>query len=163
VIARLLSTSWLWDRIRVQGGAYGAACRMDRTTGVIGFTTYRDPNLEQSLDTIQASGGFLRDREIRDPELTRAIIGAIGDWDTYRLPDAKGRVSLARHLIGDDEARRQKVREEILGTRPRHLREFGELLSAVLPRGRVAVLGPDTAAERLEKRLGTPVVRRRVL
>lgn len=163
VITRLLSTSWLWDRIRVQGGAYGAACRMDRTTGVIAFTTYRDPNLERSLDTIQASGGFLRDREIRDLELTRAIIGAIGDWDAYRLPDAKGRVSFSRHLIGDDADLRRRIRGEILGTRPQHLREFGELLTDVLSRGRVAVLGPETAADRLEKRLGVPVARRRAL
>jgi hypothetical protein len=55
------------------------------------------------------------------------------------------------------------VRDEILGTQSRHLREFGEILSVALPRGRVAVLGPDMAAERLEKRLGVPVIRRRVL
>jgi hypothetical protein len=163
VITRLLSTSWLWDRIRVQGGAYGASCRIHRSTGVLGFTTYRDPNLERSLDTFQASGSYLREREIKGQELTRAIIGAIGEWDTYRLPDAKGRMSFAWRLMGDDEARRQKVRDEILGTQPRHLREFGEILSVALPRGRVAVLGPDMAAERLEKRLGVPVIRRRVL
>lgn len=163
VIARLVSTSWLWDRIRVQGGAYGASCQISRATGVVSFTTYRDPNLERSLDTIQASATYLKERVLDEKALSRAIIGAIGAWDAYRLPDAKGRVSFALRLMGDDETRRQKVREEILGTQPRHFHEFGEILEQVLPCARVSVLGPDSAADRLEKRLGVPILRRRVL
>ncbi|MBW2599758.1 MAG: peptidase M16, partial [Deltaproteobacteria bacterium] len=45
VITRYLRTSWLWDRIRVRGGAYGAFCNFDKFSGVLTFLSYRDPNL----------------------------------------------------------------------------------------------------------------------
>ncbi|MDZ4199779.1 MAG: insulinase family protein [Kiritimatiellia bacterium] len=163
VAARYLSMSWLWDRIRVQGGAYGAGCRIGRITGVMSFSTYRDPNLERSLDAFAESASFLKDRPLDEKALERAVIGAIGEWDAYRLPDAKGRVSMIHRLMGDDEASRQRLREEILGTRPAHFRELGEKLAAAIPAGRIAVLGPESAGSRLESRLGRKVSLRRIL
>ena len=43
VIAHLLRTSYLWERVRVQGGAYGAFCSFDRLSGGFVFVSYRDP------------------------------------------------------------------------------------------------------------------------
>ncbi|MCK4535221.1 MAG: peptidase M16, partial [Syntrophobacterales bacterium] len=51
VITRYLRTSWLWDSVRVRGGAYGAFCNFDKFSGVLTFLSYRDPNL---LKTIEA-------------------------------------------------------------------------------------------------------------
>ena len=48
VISGYLRTSWLWERIRVQGGAYGAFCMFDRISGTMTFVSYRDPNLPQN-------------------------------------------------------------------------------------------------------------------
>ena len=51
VARRYLRTSYLWDKIRVQGGAYGGQCSFDRYSGGFTFVSYRDPNLLASLDT----------------------------------------------------------------------------------------------------------------
>jgi Zn-dependent M16 (insulinase) family peptidase len=63
--------------------------------------------------------------------LTKAIIGTIGDIDSYQLPDAKGYTAFLRHLlqVGDEE--RQQRREEILGTGMKDFRNFAEALEAV--------------------------------
>lgn len=58
--------------------------------GVFSFLSYRDPNLLKTLDVYDGTGDFLRELEIDDDTLTKAIIGTIGDVDSYQLPDAKG-------------------------------------------------------------------------
>ena len=106
VVRRYLRTTWLWDKVRVQGGAYGGQCMFDRYSGGFTFVSYRDPNLLATLDIYDRTADFLRNADLSDAELTRNIIGTIGEVDTYRLPDAKGFASMQRHLIGDtDEAR----------------------------------------------------------
>lgn len=45
----------------------------------------------------------------------QAVIGCMGDVDAYLLPDAKGYQAMLRHLLGEDDEYRQKVRDEIFG------------------------------------------------
>ena len=126
VTRRYLRTTWLWDKIRVQGGAYGGQCNFDRYSGGFTFVSYRDPNLLGTLDTYDRTADFLRGTELDEAELTRHIIGTIGEIDTYRLPDAKGFASMQRHLIGDTDEARQRMRDEILSTTAADIRDFAE-------------------------------------
>lgn len=59
-------------------------------SGVFTYLSYRDPNLVKTLDNYDGTVQFLRDIEMDDDALTKAIIGTIGDVDSYQLPDAKG-------------------------------------------------------------------------
>lgn len=63
---------------------------MSASVGVFTFLSYRDPNLLKTLDVYDGTGHFLRELEMDDDTLTKAIIGTIGDVDAYQLPDAKG-------------------------------------------------------------------------
>ena len=148
VITRYLATTWLWDRVRVQGGAYGAFCALDPFTGVFAYASYRDPNLLETLQVYDQSGSFLRDYPISNDELTKAIIGTIGDFDAYQLPDAKGYASLVRYLTGIDDDFRQQMRDQVLGTKAEHFAEFAAVLDQAVAAGRVAVLGSADAIER---------------
>jgi Zn-dependent M16 (insulinase) family peptidase len=145
VIRRYLRTTWLWDKIRVQGGAYGGQCMFDRYSGGFTFVSYRDPNLLGTLDTYDRTANFLKDADLNEAELTRNIIGTIGEVDTYRLPDAKGFASMQRHLIGDSDETRQRMREEILSTTAADVRNFADALAQVAAHGRVVVLGSEQA------------------
>src|SRR5215813_873949 len=142
-----LRTSWLWDKIRVQGGAYGGSCMFNRYSGGFTFVSYRDPNLLASLDIYDRTAEFLRGADLGEAELTRNIIGTIGDIDTYRLPDAKGFASMQRYLIGDTDAARQRMREEVLSTTAADIRNFGDAMAQVAAKGRVVVLGSEQAIE----------------
>ena len=142
-----LRTSWLWDKVRVQGGAYGGQCMFNRYSGDFTFVSYRDPNLLATLDIYDRTAEFLKGAELGEAELTRNIIGTIGEVDTYRLPDAKGFASMQRHLIGDTDAGRQRMREEILSTTAADIRNFGDAMAQVAVKGRVVVLGSEQAIE----------------
>ncbi|GKV37997.1 hypothetical protein SLEP1_g45955 [Rubroshorea leprosula] len=144
VISKHISNTWLWDRVRVSGGAYGGFCDFDTHSGVFSFLSYRDPNLLKTLDVYDATGGFLHELEMDDDTLTKAIIGTIGDVDAYQLPDAKGYSSLLRYLLGITEEERQRRREEILSTSLKDFKEFADVIDAVKDKGvSVAVASPD--------------------
>ncbi len=151
VINNYLGTTWLWEKIRVQGGAYGGFSTFDQHSGVYTFLSYRDPNLLASLDNYDATAGFLRALELSDEELTKSIIGTIGDLDAYQLPDAKGWTSLTRALIGLTDARRQQFRDEVLSTTLENFKTFGETLAEVAKHGEVVVLGSAEAIEKANK------------
>ena len=154
VITRYLATTWLWDRVRVQGGAYGAFCDFDSFSGVLTYVSYRDPNLLETLEVYDRSGDFLRAYPINDEELTKAIIGMIGDLDVYQLPDAKGYTSLVRYLTGIDESYRQRIRDQILGTTAEDFEAFAAVLDQVGAAGRVAILGSAEAIEATREERG---------
>jgi Zn-dependent M16 (insulinase) family peptidase len=145
VVANLLRTSYLWDRIRIQGGAYGAFFVFDRLSGVVSYVSYRDPNLLSTLDNYDGTSQFLRDLELSQDELVKSIIGVIGQIDDYQLPDAKGYTSMIRYLLGESDEERQRRREEVLGTTGDHIRALADVLEPVGEHGRVVVLGSREA------------------
>ena len=147
VITGYLRASWLWEKVRVQGGAYGGFCLFDRISGVFTFISYRDPNLLKTIDNFDGTAQFLRTALLPDDEIRKAIIGAIGDLDSYMLPDMKGYASMLRQLTGDSEEERQKMRDQILGTTVNDFRAFGEILENVNRDGIVKVLGSQAAID----------------
>jgi hypothetical protein len=148
VITRHLRNAFLWDRIRVQGGAYGAFCSIDRLANALTLVSYRDPNLLGTLKVFDEAGAYLRSNPPDRNELTKAVVGTIGEIDQYRLPDAAGHISLLRRLTGQTEEERQRVRDEVLGTGADRFRAFADVLDGVREKGIVKVLGSREAIEK---------------
>jgi Zn-dependent M16 (insulinase) family peptidase len=144
VVLKFLNTTYLWDKVRVQGGAYGGASRFDLTSGNFSFLSYRDPNLLKTLDAYDGASKALK-AGIGDNDLTRSIIGVIGDVDGYEFPDAKGYSSMWRQLTGTTDAIRQQRRDEILGTSVADFRRMAEAVDVVAQHGHVVVLGGEAA------------------
>jgi len=151
VICRFLRNSWLWDRVRVQGGAYGAFCLFDNLSGTLTMVSYRDPNTMKTVDIFDRAAEYLRGIDLSDDELTKGIIGAIGDIDAYRLPDAKGWASMAQQLAGVTDEDRQTTRAEVLGTTREDFKRFADVLDAFRAQGIVKILGSGKAMDEMEK------------
>ena len=149
VVVKYLRTTWLWDKVRVQGGAYGGFCTLDHRSGNFTFLSYRDPNLLETLDIYDQTPTFLKRAEPDKSELTRSIIGTIGDIDTYQLPDAKGFTSMQRYLAGETDEIRQRRRDEILGASVADFRAFADVLAeltAMRAGGRARLRASDSSS-----------------
>jgi Zn-dependent M16 (insulinase) family peptidase len=140
-ILQNIRTGYLWDKIRVQGGAYGAMVKFDPMNGFLGLVSYRDPNLLQTINHYQGLPDFLTDQDLHTNELVKNIIGAIGDMDRFMLPNTKGYVSMWRHLLGITEEILQRDREAILTTNPADYKQLAAILKKAVSDGRVVVLG----------------------
>ncbi|WP_027187627.1 insulinase family protein [Desulfovibrio cuneatus] len=147
VILKYLRTGYLWEKVRVQGGAYGCMCGLDRTSGAFFIVSYRDPNVLPTVQVYDGVAAHLAEGNVGKAELDAAIVGAIGELDSHLLPDAKGSAAFVRRLCGDTEARRQQLREDILGTTAADVRRFGEALAAFTQQGRICALGGNAVAQ----------------
>lgn len=145
VITNYLRTTWLWEKVRVQGGAYGGFCSFDRRSGVFSYLSYRDPNLLQTLENYDRTADFLRQVDISQDELAKNIIGTIGSIDAYQLPDAKGYTSMVRYLLGESDESRQQLRDEVLSTTTDDFRAFADILARIKESGLVVVMGSPEA------------------
>jgi Zn-dependent M16 (insulinase) family peptidase len=154
VITNFLRTSWLWEKVRVEGGAYGGMCGFDSLSGVFSFLSYRDPNLIKTLENYDGSAAFLENLTLSDAELTRNIIGTISDLDSYQLPDAKGFSATARALIGETDALRQKRRDQVLTTTLADFQAFGKVLESLNESGQVAIVGSPEAIVAANNEMG---------
>ena len=147
VITRYLQTAWLWEKIRVQGGAYGGMCSFDHRTGSFIFASYRDPNIIKSINVYKDTGNFLKNLNLSDKELTRAIIGAVGQLDNYQLPDAKSFSNYQRYLIGYKDNDRQKLRDEVLSTSKNDFKKFGEVMKLAFANPNLVILCDNDSAK----------------
>ncbi len=163
VAVKLLDNSWIWDRIRVQGGAYGGFCTFNSYSGVLAFLSYRDPNVLSTLQAYDGAADFLRRVEWSQSDVDKTIIGVIGQMDSYELPDAKGYTALLRTLNGDTDALRQQVRDEVLATTLADVRALATWLDEVAAHGAVVALGSEAALRQADQTLPQPLHITRVL
>ncbi len=119
ILSRFLSDGFLYKKIRVEGGAYGGFCLYSPSAGTFGLASYRDPNLEKTLEIYDACLGSVRAEDLDAEKVRTAIIGMIGLLDRPMDAATRGITSLERHLIGLTDADRQRFRESLLAVEPR--------------------------------------------
>ncbi len=142
VLSQLLSTVYLQNTIRVQGGAYGGFAVMD-DAGMLAFASYRDPNLKKTVENYLGASRFLSDLTLEERDLRRLIIGTISDWDRPLNPSQKGALAVRRHLRGDTTAMLQQERDEILGTTLADLKGFARMVADVMAQDILCVVGNE--------------------
>lgn len=150
VATKLLDTTYLWEQVRVIGGAYGGYSNLDLASGLLLLLSYRDPNIERTLDVYRKVAAFLKTCSVPPEEIKKSIIGTIGDIDAYQLPDAKGFNALMNTLTGYTQQARQQIRDNILAASLDDFRQLGALIEEALGTSITGVLG---APQRIEKAL----------
>ena len=137
--SKLLGLEYLWNAVRVQGGAYGTGLAV-RDTGLAACWSYRDPRGVQSLETYSRCADFLRQfcRESRD--LTGLIIGAVSDSEPLLSPQAQGTTADTWYWQGVDYAERCRRRKALLSATPDTLLALADALETAL-QGGVCVVG----------------------
>ncbi len=146
-VNKLIRTGYLWEKVRVQGGAYGAFCLMDRLGGSLAFVSYRDPNVADTIKAFDGCADHLAALDLSDDEREKSIIGAIGEIDSYQLPDAKGYTAMIRHFTGQDESYLQAIREQVLSITGQDFRDFAEAVRINAEHGAICVLGDSLDME----------------
>ena len=136
----LLSSDYLWNNIRVRGGAYGANCAFGRN-GNCYFVTYRDPHLTRSIGVFEDAKTYLSQLEPDERTLTQYLIGAVSELDVPKTPSAKGSYGLAAYLCGLTYEQIQKDRDELLDIRAEDIVTFLPYVEALLDGKTLCVIG----------------------
>ena len=136
----ILSYEYLWNQIRVLGGAYGAGF-MARRQGFIGCYSYRDPSPINSIEKYKKCSDFLSGICSSDMDLTKFIIGAIGEYDGLTTPRLAGSKATADYLSGwtpEDDA---KVLADMKAADKETLTKVADLLTKTFDNAVTCVVG----------------------
>ncbi len=152
VAAQLLGLGYLWNTIRVKGGAYGTDMGL-RTDGTLCLTSYRDPNPAGSLDSFDSAGEALRSFCQGSESLDKYIISTVAATDLLMTPRSKGLVAAIFYFTGRDHATRQRLLREILHTSRADLEAFSQVLDAACAQAGVCVIGGRTCLEACGEKL----------
>ena len=76
ILKVILSYDYLWQNIRVKGGAYGCMSSFNRI-GEGYFVSYRYPNLKRTIDVYEGVVDYLENYTVSDRDMTKYIIGTI--------------------------------------------------------------------------------------
>lgn len=142
VLKKILSLTYLWNAVRVKGGAYGANLQL-RRDGVLLFTSYRDPNLQETLEIYDQSYQFAADFAAGEEEMEGAIIGTLAMMDQPLSPGAQGRQADRYYFEQLSAEDLQRERDEILAATAADIRSYAGLLQAVAAQNYLCVVGNE--------------------
>ena len=140
VVRKLVGLEFLWSRIRVRGGAYGAGMSA-ALNGNVTFYSYRDPSPASSLECYGEVAEFIRDFVNGGGDVTKYVIGAAGDADPIATPRMRGSTSTLRYLRGRDYDDVVRTRRQLLSTDYAELLRLADVLEGVTRTAAVCVVG----------------------
>ncbi|MGV8981165.1 insulinase family protein [Clostridium sp.] len=143
VLKTIASLDYLWNRVRVQGGAYGGFANLARSGNIV-FVSYRDPNVKETLAAYDGICDYIGNFEASEREMTKYIIGTISDLDSPLSPSMKGDRATAYYIRGISEAQRQEERDEVLSTKAEDIKSFKSMLDDIIKENCFCVLGSET-------------------
>lgn len=138
----VMSYEYLWTQVRVKGGAYGCMCQFGKT-GESYFVSYRDPNLEKTIEVYEKAADFVEAFEADERTMTQYIIGAVSALDTPMTPQVYGTYSLAGFLTGFSEERVQRERDELLSADAGTIRGLAAHIRAFMEDDCLCVVGNE--------------------
>lgn len=146
VLSTLLRFDYLWNNIRVKGGAYGASYSF-RVLGDMFFSSYRDPNIAKTLATFQGTSDYLAQLDLSDEELEKNIIGTMSEIERPLSASDKGLKAFVMHQVGRTTDDIVRLKEEIIQTSLSDLRALAPKFAEVLADRAVVVIGNQTAID----------------
>lgn len=142
VMETILRYDYLWNRIRVQGGAYGAAARFERNGGAI-FSSYRDPNLAETLEVYQGIGNYLRNFAPDEREMTKYVIGTVSGLDTPLTPSMKSDLVLSAYFSEVTAEDIQRERIQVLEVTAEQIRETASWIDQGIEENMYCIFGNE--------------------
>lgn len=146
VLFRALSLEYLWNEVRVKGGAYGTGAFI-APTGELSFFSYRDPSPAATLDIYRKAADFINDYCSGAPDITQYIISSIAKDEPLMSDGNKSRKADGLWFRGITYAERAAEKKRMLSVDPEQLREAAGKLRSF---GNICVMGNEAAMNGLD-------------
>ena len=137
---KVLSLEYLWQKIRVENGAYGcganpgAAHRLD-------MWSYRDPQAAVTLNTFNNAGAFLSELKLSERAVEDYIISCIRTLDTPQMPQAQATVNDLLALSHRTDESLQRERDDLLNADLKAINAVGERMKNSAHAGACCTVG----------------------
>lgn len=146
ILKVIMSYDYLWQNIRVKGGAYGCMSNFNRI-GEGYFVSYRDPNLKRTLDVYDGVVDYLKNFTVSERDMTKYIIGTMSGIDQPMTPASKGERSMNLYMNKVSAEIIREERNQILDAEQDDIRALYKVAEAVLQADQMCVIGGEDKIE----------------
>lgn len=146
ILKVIMSYDYLWQNIRVKGGAYGCMSNFNRI-GEGYFVSYRDPNLKRTLDVYDGVVDYLKNFTVSERDMTKYIIGTMSGIDQPMTPASKGERSMNLYMNKVSAEMIREERNQILDAEQDDIRALYKVAEAVLQADQMCVIGGEDKIE----------------
>ncbi|MGL5820702.1 MAG: insulinase family protein [Sarcina sp.] len=143
LLETILGYDYLWNNVRVKGGAYGVFSNFRRDGGFY-IASFRDPNVKETLNVYDGMPKYLKEFNVSEREMQKYIIGTIRKLDTPISNSSKGEIATTFYISGITYQDREKERKEILLANTDTIKGFADLVSETLKQNCICALGNET-------------------
>ena len=137
---RALSYDYLWNEVRVKGGAYGCGFQATRS-GNLRFYSFRDPRIDETVERFSLAGAWLKAFDPSDEEFEGYIVSTVAGVDN----PVKARDLVRRQdgwfFAGLTPDERLKTRDELVSATVEGLRSLADCITALCEEGYVCTFG----------------------
>ena len=152
VLSNILTYDYLWNNIRVKGGAYGCGFRSG-TGRSIGLYSYRDPDPANSLRIYEETKDYLKGFVERNNDIENYIVGTTGDFDPLLSVKTAIAISDGEYLMDYDYEDKCAILDQILHCNVKDIEDTIKLFDYVNEDNNVCVIGNRTAIEKCGDKL----------
>ena len=146
IAARVLSLDYLWNEIRVKGGAYGVMFR-NSIGGLQSFVSYRDPALDATLDRYVSAGNWLSTWSPDADEFEGYVVASVAGVDAPVPARMLARRQDIEYFNHRDPERLLKLREKILHAQVEDIKALGSTMPQSYDDLSIVVFGTKDAIE----------------
>lgn len=149
VASNALSYDYLWNEIRVKGGAYGCGFRSPSPRHA-SFYTYRDPAIDPSLARIEAAGDWLASFDPDVDTFEGFIVSCVSGMDAPLKPYTLTKRRNAEYFCKTPSGKRAERRQQMLESTPDALRALAADISRIAREAPACVFAGREAIEASE-------------
>lgn len=147
-LAHILTTGYLWEKVRMEGGAYGVSASSNMTEHIFCFSSYRDPNIESTFDFFKKSLVHIASGDLSEETLSNAVINLSGNELRPFAPGRKGLIDCIRDMRGITWELRKKRRQLLLNLSAGDIISAAERLSGCFSLSAASVIAGKECAEK---------------
>ena len=140
VARRVLTFDYLWNEVRVKGGAYGTGFERGQT-GIVHFYSYRDPGIDPTLERFGNASEWLSNWDPSEAEMDGYVVSCVASHDSPRKPRQIAATQDATYFSDRPKDWRDRERRAILESTADDIRELAHPLADFDENRRVCVFG----------------------
>lgn len=149
LMSGILSYGYLWNEIRVRGGAYGCSFGVTRS-GTARFSSYRDPSPLRSLDIYRQASSYIRELAESEESLDGYIISSLSAGDPLLPPAHLGGTADSRLFSGITDDMINQTRRETLALDKKDLLTLCPLFDIMAEQGNVCLVAHEGVIRSLD-------------
>lgn len=140
VASRILSYDYLWNEVRVMGGAYGVGFSATRT-GISSFSSFRDPHVSETLGRFEGSGAWLARFQPSEDEFEGYVVSTAASFDKPMKPRELVRRQATMHLKGFSREEYMRYRSEVVEASLEQVKSLAPAIDELCATGCICVVG----------------------